>query len=81
MYGRSALPHIPWKKSTYLQRRVNVELNPVKAGLAVEPEAFLWSSARAHIDALDDELVRVGPLLELAGDWKTFLSFGIEEQE
>jgi putative transposase len=50
-----------------------VELNPVQAGLAKSPEEYRWSSARAHIEGKDDTLVKVTPLLEIAGDWRTFL--------
>jgi putative transposase len=58
-----------------------VELNPVKAKLTVEPEAYAWSSARAHSESRDDALVRVKPLIEIVGDWRLFLSSGIDEQE
>ena len=51
-----------------------VELNPVRAGLAKTPWQWKWSSARAHRRGKDDGLVRVGPMLDLAGDWEEFLS-------
>ncbi|AJE02705.1 transposase [Geobacter pickeringii] len=51
-----------------------VEMNPVVAGLAEGAAAWPWSSARAHLAATDDELVTVAPLLEIAGDWRLFLS-------
>jgi len=53
----------------------------VRAGLATDPAAYLWSSARAHLAGSDDGLVAVRPLLEIAGDWGTFLSAGITDME
>jgi putative transposase len=53
-----------------------VELNPVRAKLADRPEAYKWSSAIAHLEARDDELVNVSPLLGLVGNWREFLSQG-----
>ena len=50
-----------------------VEMNPVHAGLVKRPEDYPWSSARAHIEGRDDSLVKVAPLLEIVGDWRTFL--------
>lgn len=50
-----------------------IELNPVRAGLSRKPEAWRWSSARAHLDGKDDALVRVAPMLELVADWRGFL--------
>jgi putative transposase len=58
-----------------------IEMNPVRARLAQEPHLWRWSSARAHFAGVDDELVKVSPLLELAGDWKLFLSSGGEEDK
>lgn len=34
-----------------------VELNPVRAGLVSAPEAYRWSSARAHVSGLPDPVV------------------------
>lgn len=51
-----------------------VEMNPVLIGLARSPEDYRWSSARAHLEGKDDTLVKVGPLLEMAGDWQAFLA-------
>ena len=57
-----------------------VEMNPVHAGLVADAALWPWSSARAHIDGTDDQLVTVAPLLEMAGDWRLFLA-GTEEEE
>jgi putative transposase len=56
-----------------------VEMNPVKAGLTERPEEYSWSSARAHIDGMNDQLVNVAPLLELVGDWTNFLALPSEQ--
>jgi len=57
-----------------------VEMNPVSAELAPDAASWQWSSARAHLACTDDELVKVAPLLEMAGDWRLFLS-GTEEED
>ena len=51
-----------------------VEMNPVRAGLVDRAEAYRWSSAAAHLAGRDDLLVKAAPLLEIVGDWRTFLS-------
>ena len=56
-----------------------VELNPVRAKLVGRPEAWQWSSARAHLDGVDDGLTALEPLLALAPDWRGLLEGGLEE--
>ena len=51
-----------------------VELNPVRAKLVDRPEAYQWSSAVAHYEGRDDNLVNVSLLLGLVGNWWEFLS-------
>ena len=59
-----------------------VELNPVRAGLVKKPEAWLWSSARAHMERKDDHLVRTKPLLSMIkSPWRQFLSADVKEPE
>jgi putative transposase len=58
-----------------------VELNPVRARLAAEAEAWPWSSARAHLAGRDDAVARVAPLLERAPDWGAFLAAGLGDAE
>ena len=60
-----------------------VELNPVRAALAVVEHLgdYPWSSAGAHLTGTDDNLVRVSPLLSMGGDWRAFLSGGITEKD
>ncbi len=54
-----------------------VELNPVRATLAAEAQAWPWSSARVHLAGRDDDLVQVAPMLNLVGDWAAFLAEGL----
>ena len=58
-----------------------VELNPVRARLAKSPEAYPWSSARAHLRGEDDGLAVVEPLLALEPEWEEFLALGLSEGE
>ena len=58
-----------------------VELNPLRARLARKPEAWPWSSARAHLAGRDDALVQVAPLLRRIPDWARFLAGGMAENE
>ena len=58
-----------------------VEMNPVVAGIAQDAASWPWSSAQAHLNAKDDELVTVAPLLEMAGDWRLFLSEAGDEEQ
>lgn len=51
-----------------------VERNPVAAGMKRTARAYKWSSAKAHIDGVDDALVSVAPLLERVENWSAFLS-------
>jgi len=58
-----------------------VELNPVRANLVVAPSENRWSSARAHLKGKDDSLVRVAPLLELAGRWRRLRTSAVSEEQ
>lgn len=57
-----------------------VEMNPVRARLTGDPQSWRWSSARAHLTGITDGLVKVAPLLDMVGDWRSFLSVGTEEE-
>ena len=47
-----------------------VEKNLIAAGLADNPREYRWSSARAHLERKDDQLVKVAPLqIKLKGMW------------
>jgi putative transposase len=58
-----------------------VELNPVKASLCRLPQDWLWSSARAHLAARDDLLVKVRPMLERVDDWAMYLASERENED
>ena len=59
-----------------------VELNPIRAGMVKNPQAWRWSSADVHPRRKDDILVRTKPLLAMIkSPWKKFLSVGIHESE
>ncbi len=51
-----------------------VERNPVAAGLAEDPFAYPWSSARAHRFGIEDGVFQSGPMRDLGvRDWSDFL--------
>ncbi len=58
-----------------------VELNPVRAGLALDAADWPWSSARSHLSGRDDQLVRVAPMLAMVADWRALLNGGLGEEE
>jgi putative transposase len=55
-----------------------IEQNPVRARLSETPEAWLWSSTRAHLTGLSDGFCDPKPLLELVPDWRSFLVDGMK---
>ena len=71
----------PMDESYLLAAARYVELNPVRAKLAKSPKMYAWSSARAHLAAKDDGLVKVPPLLEIAPDWAGLLSSGFNDED
>jgi len=64
----------PMDETHLLSAARYVERNPVKAGLVRNPVDWPWSSARAHLEGRDDELVQVRPMLDIVGDWASYLS-------
>src|SRR5271165_6453812 len=54
--------------------------NPVRARLAASPQAWPWSSVRAHLAGRDDALVEVGPALERAPRFADLLELSLDEQ-
>ncbi len=70
----------PMDESYLLAAARYVEMNPVRARLALDAASWPWSSARAHLAGLDDKLVKVAPLLEMVGDWKLFLGAATDEE-
>ena len=71
----------PMSENHLLAATRYVELNPVRAGLVEKPWSYKWSSAGAYARGYDDELVRVGPLLEIVEDWHSFIEEGITGEE
>ena len=60
---------------SYLYSAVRyVELNPVKARLVDAPETWRWSSARAHLQKKDDDIVTVNPMLQRVRNWPAYLA-------
>jgi len=55
-----------------------VELNPVRAKMVRRPEQYQWSSARAHLAGMNDQLMTVEPLQGIVGDWSALLSSGLD---
>ena len=51
-----------------------IALNPVAAGLVAHAGDWPWSSAPAHLQGRDDELVRVQPLLSRVPDFATLVA-------
>ncbi len=70
----------PMDESYLLAAARYVEMNPVAAGTVARPEEYPWSSARAHLSAQDDKLVKVDRLLSIVGNWRDLLSLSSEEE-
>ena len=61
-----------WTVARYIER------NPLKAGLAQNPEGYRWSSARAHLVGADDEILGPASWLDPA-ERSAYASFlGVE---
>jgi putative transposase len=58
-----------------------VELNPVRARLADRPEAWRWSSARAHLGLAGDGLTDVAATRGRIEDWRAFLDSGLDDED
>ncbi|HOD29400.1 MAG TPA: transposase [Syntrophales bacterium] len=51
-----------------------VEMNPVRGGMAADPQDYLWSSARAHVRGGHDPVLAARCFLsETIGDWGRYL--------
>ena len=70
----------PMDESYLLAAARYIEMNPVAAGIVAHPEEYQWSSTQAHFAAKDDKLVKIEPLLSMAGNWKDFLSLSSDEE-
>jgi putative transposase len=58
-----------------------IELNPVRARLVTAPSEYRFSSAKAHLKGKDDVLVKVSPLLKMAGNWRRLLTSAVSEED
>lgn len=59
-----------------------VELNPVRAGLVLDPADHPWSSARVHLGLERNPLLGTGCPIDFSPEeWRLFLQEGIDEQE
>jgi putative transposase len=58
-----------------------VERNPVAARLCLRPQQWRWSSARAHLAGVDDELVQVKPMLDRINDWPAYIDQPADKAE
>lgn len=59
----------------------HVARNPVAAGLCDRAEQWPWSSARAHIEGVDDGAVTVQPMLARIGNWQVYPETEFPEEE
>ena len=58
----------------YLIRTLRyVENNPVRAGIVEKPWDYIWSSARHHVNGIEDSLLTYCPASSVVGDWKEYL--------
>lgn len=58
-----------------------VELNPVRARITESAKSYRWSSARAHLEGIEDDLVETWPLTNLVDNWDTYLNAGLSQSE
>jgi putative transposase len=58
-----------------------VELNPVRAGIVLDPFSYRWSSARAHRLGEEDPLLARNPLGMSGENWSKYLADGLIESE
>jgi hypothetical protein len=68
-----------WMKRICSTRYVNISLNHVRAKLVQKAQYWRWSSVAAHVSGMDDNLVKVAPILERFGDFAAL--FGSLEDE
>jgi putative transposase len=55
-----------------------VERNPVTAGLVREAGQWRWSSARAHLDGVEDGLTDITALGQHVPNWQAMLEWGLD---
>jgi len=71
----------PMDDSWLLKGAAYTELNPVRAGMVKQPWDYPWSSIHAHLSGDDPkQIVNPERILEIAGDWKTYLQQAQQSQ-
>ena len=55
-----------------------IELNPVRAQMVESAWDYPWSSAVAHMQGKDDQLVKVSPMYERVADWREYLGQALD---
>jgi putative transposase len=57
-----------------------VAMNPVEAGLVDTADQWQWSSTKAHLNGINDGLVKVKPLLERVDNVNEFLAISTKKE-
>lgn len=57
-----------------------VERNPISAGMCQDVMEWRWSSARAHMIGVDDEICKVAPMLSRVEDWANYLQLELSPE-
>ncbi len=68
----------PMDESYLLAAARYIELNPVRAKMVARAQDYRWSSATAHLNGVDDGLVKVQPILQRTSSWTEILASGEE---
>ena len=69
----------PLDKTYLLEVARYTELGPVREGLCKKPDKWPWSSARAHIKAKKDPMLRTKAILKRSEDWQKYLNAGVDD--
>jgi putative transposase len=70
---RLVVPGYPHHVTQRESPSANFERNPVAARLCQHPGDWPWSSARAHLEGVDDLLVTVKQMFDRVPDWEAYL--------
>jgi len=57
-----------------------VEQNPVRAGLVLAPDKWLWSSAKSHLTKRYDGIIKIDAMDGYVSDWSEYLSTNLDEE-
>ncbi|MFH0883146.1 MAG: transposase [bacterium] len=72
---------VPLDESHTLAALRYVDLNPLRTGLVTSPQAYPWSSARAHLENRTDGLVDADAIAALDVDWRGLLASALTDEE